>query len=147
MSTSAEENESDGGDDGVPTDWCFTEINANFSGLEASSVHAFHILKFGDLSSSDCSSEEGHFSNPAGDDIPHGYPGDAVRHRGDLGNVTNDSDGNATNSFAFHVIRLGGIVERGITLHAEDDKGAAAQPSVGAGSLVEYGVIGYIKTE
>lgn len=124
---------------------CFTLVEANITMLTPNSAHGFHIHTYGDLSDPAGSSTGGHFTNPAGDDIPHGYPGDKVRHWGDLGNLSTDADGVANFSEVDKVIRLGGVVGRGITIHEENDKGVDSQPSGGSGSRIAYGVIGYAK--
>lgn len=124
---------------------CFTLVEANITMLIPNSAHGFHIHTYGDLSDPAGSSTGGHFTNPSGDEIPHGYPGDKVRHWGDLGNLTTDADGVALFSEVDKVIRLGGVVGRGITIHAENDKGVDEQPSGASGPRVAYGVIGYAK--
>lgn len=125
--------------------WCFTQIDANLTNLTPSHFHGFHIHTYGDISAPDGTSTGGHFSNPAGEDLPHGYPNDQLRHWGDLGNLTTDASGAASYSTVDRVIRLGGIVGRAITIHADEDKGAEEQPSGKAGARVAYGVIGYAK--
>ncbi|CAN8076329.1 unnamed protein product [Agarophyton chilense] len=126
---------------------CYTRITASVSGLSGPS-HGFHIHTYGDLSADDGSSTGGHFTNPAGDDIMHGYPNEAVRHWGDFGNLDVDEDtGIAEYDRVDDVIRLGGVVGRSITIHAENDKGVSEQPSGASGSRVAYCVIGYSNPE
>lgn len=122
---------------------CHTLITASISNLPKSSEHGFHIHSYGDLSVNDGSSTGGHFTNPAGDALPHGLPEDAERHWGDLGNLPADASGNANYSRVDDVIRLGGVIGRGITIHTDSDKGVSEQPTGGAGSRIGFCVIGY----
>lgn len=66
-----------------------------------------------------------------------------MRHWGDFGNLHADKSGNARYDRVDSVITLRGIVGRGITVHAENDKGASAQPSGGAGARIAFCVIGF----
>ncbi|KAI0566701.1 copper-zinc superoxide dismutase CuZn SOD1 [Gracilaria domingensis] len=125
---------------------CFTRVTASVSGLTGP-LHGFHIHTYGDLSEDDGSSTGGHFTNPAGDDIRHGLPDDEVRHWGDFGNLEVGEDGIAEYDRVDDVIRLGGIVGRAITIHAENDKGVDEQPSGASGSRVGYCVIGFSNPE
>lgn len=122
---------------------CYTKISADILDLTPSSEHGFHIHTYGDLSQSNGSSTGGHFTNPAGDDMPHGYPDHSVRHWGDFGNLAANAAGVANYERTDTVIRLGGIVGRSITIHADSDQGVAEQPSGGSGSRIAFGVIGY----
>lgn len=103
--------------------------------------HGFHVHEYGDCSASDGTSAGGHF-NPDGS--PHGGPGDADRHVGDLGNISADSDGTARHDAVDPRIELGGprsIIGRAVILHAgEDDQ--TSQPSGAAGARIACGVIG-----
>ena len=63
----------------------------------------------------------GHF-NPTG--ATHASPTDKVRHAGDLGNITADSDGVAVVDIVDHMIPLHGpqtIVGRSIVVHEKQD--------------------------
>jgi len=72
------------------------KVEGHIDGLPAG-IHGFHIHQFGDCSASNGKSAGGHF-NPEGSE--HGSPTAAVRHVGDLGNITADSTGSANFSFA-----------------------------------------------
>lgn len=122
---------------------CYTRVKATIVNLVASGKHGFHIHTYGDLSKDDGTSTGGHFTNPAGEEIPHGFPVDSERHWGDLGNLEAGANGQAEYDRVDDVIRLGGIVGRAITIHAGDDKGPSEQPSGDAGSRIGYCVIGY----
>ena len=68
----------------------------------------------------------------------------AVRHVGDLGNITVDASGNGSYSRLDRVISLHGvesIIGRAIIVHAGPDD-LKTQPTGGAGARVAYGVIG-----
>ena len=104
-------------------------------------IHGFHIHQFGDCSSGDGKSAGGHF-NPANKD--HGAPSDEIRHAGDLGNITANSDGVAHFDFVDTGISFSGdanIIGRGVILHeAADD--LTSQPTGAAGSRLACGVVG-----
>lgn len=121
---------------------CRVTIAAKLANLTPGS-HGFHIHTYGDMRSSDAASLGGHFSNPAGDDLPHGFPNDAARHWGDFGNVVADSDGFASYGRKDKVITLAGIVGRGMVLHASADLGASEQPSGASGPRQASCVIGF----
>jgi Cu-Zn family superoxide dismutase len=103
--------------------------------------HGFHIHEFGDCSAPDGTSAGGHF-NPF--DAPHGARDAAMRHVGDLGNVTADEDGIAEDDFVDEVIAFDGeasILARGVIVHADADD-LTSQPSGNAGPRVACGVVG-----
>lgn len=126
------------------TSSCYTHINATIYNLTPNAEHGFHVHTFGDLTEKkDGNSTGGHFTNPEGSDIAHGYPDDGVRHWGDFGNLTADADGIANYDRVDDVIRLGAIVGRAITIHADPDEGSLEQPSGNAGSRIGHCVIGY----
>ena len=104
-------------------------------------IHGFHIHQFGDCSSRDGKSAGGHF-NPA--NSAHGAPSDEIRHVGDLGNITANSDGVAHIDFVDTGISLSGdanIIGRGVILHESADD-LTTQPTGAAGSRLACGVIG-----
>lgn len=125
---------------------CYTKISAAVSGL-TNPKHGFHVHTYGDLSFPDGTSTGGHFTNPAGDEIDHGLPNDAVRHWGDFGNLDNDGSGLGTYERVDMVIRLGGVVGRAITIHEDEDQGSGEQPTGAAGARIGYCVIGYSNPE
>src|SRR5690625_66489 len=72
-------------------------MEAKFSGLEPNGTHAIHLHEVGDCSSDDGMSTEGHW-NPTDD--KHGKWEDSDGyHRGDIGNLEADENGNASLSF------------------------------------------------
>lgn len=116
------------------------EVEAVVTGLEPGE-HGFHIHEYGDCSAPDGSSAGGHF-NP--EDSMHGAPDDAVRHVGDLGNVTADSTGEARlEASDMHISFRGkhSIIGRAVVVHAGADD-FTSQPSGAAGPRVACGVIG-----
>lgn len=121
---------------------CLVKISALVRNLTPG-LHGFHIHQFGDIRANDGTSTGGHFKNPADRDVAHGYPDDPSRHWGDFGNLTARPDGIAVYRRVDSVVRLGGIVGRGMIIHALDDKGRGFQPSGAAGSRQAHCVIGY----
>ena len=114
-------------------------IDAEISGL-APGKHGFHIHEYGDCHDSDGTCAGGHF-NPTG--MPHGGPRDAMRHAGDLGNLTADKEGIADFEIKDKVIRLTGdhsILGRGIIIHADPDD-FKTQPSGNSGKRIACGAI------
>lgn len=125
------------------TSRCRIIISATVQGLTPG-AHGFHIHTFGDVRASDGTSTGGHFGNPEGstEGVAHGYPNDAVRHWGDFGNLFVNTKGSASYRRIDQVITLGGIVGRGMIIHASRDKGADFQPTGAAGARVASCVIG-----
>lgn len=121
----------------------FTEENgvvsmtAIISGLETG-VHAIHIHESSDCSSDDGKSAGGHW-NPTAQ--KHGKWGDETGyHKGDIGNITADENGNGTITFSTDEWCIGcgdetkDILGKGIIVHAgADDYG---QPTGNAGGRV-----------
>ena len=106
--------------------------------------HAIHLHQTSDCSSDDATSTGGHW-NP--DNQPHGKWGDEKGyHRGDIGNLTADADGNATLNFKTDQWAIGGddenknIMGRGIIVHQEADD-FTTQPTGAAGARVACGEI------
>lgn len=125
---------------------CRVEITATVHKL-SEGAHGFHIHTFGDVRAADGTSAGGHFTNPGGEDIPHGLPDDRTRHWGDLGNIIANTSGVATYSRIDHVITLDGIIGRAVVIHAIEDQGASQQPTGAAGSRQSTCVIGYANPE
>lgn len=103
--------------------------------------HGFHIHQFGDCSSTDGKSAGGHF-NPDG--VNHGAPTDDLRHVGDLGNITANSDSVAEFEFVDATITMAGgnsILSRAVIIHAGEDD-LISQPTGAAGARLACGVIG-----
>jgi len=121
-----------GADDGV-------RVVADITGLKPGE-HGFHIHEHGDCSAPDGSSAGGHF-NPTG--MPHGGPGAAEHHVGDLGNIKADDSGMAHLDRVYAFLDLNGtnaIVGRGLVVHSDRDD-LASQPTGNAGKRVACGVI------
>ena len=101
----------------------------------------FHIHEAGDCSSGDGMSAKGHF-NPHGK--PHGQPGTAERHAGDLPSLKTGKDGRAKLDVTVEAISIGAgagdIVGRGLIIHAQADD-YKTQPTGNAGARIACGVI------
>lgn len=116
------------------------KVEGHIEGLPAG-AHGFHIHQFGDCSASNGKSAGGHF-NPDGK--KHGSPMAAVRHVGDLGNISADSTGSANFSFVDKIISLTGkrsILSKGVIIHEVADD-LNSQPTGAAGSRLACGVVG-----
>lgn len=108
--------------------------------------HGFHIHEFGDLRRDDATLHGGHFANPFGRKVPHGYPTDARRHWGDLGNLIAWGGGNAKYVRVDSVFNANSIIGRSVVVHAGEDIGVFGQPSGDSGSRVASCVIGFANT-
>lgn len=120
------------------------KVHAEISGLKEGK-HGFHIHQYGDCTAEDRTSAGGHY-NPY--NKQHGAPTDAERHMGDMGNLTFNTDGNATLDYVDSVIELNGpnsIIGRGIIIHGGADD-FTSQPSGAAGPRMACGVIGVANT-
>lgn len=118
-------------------------VSAEMTGL-SEGKHGFHIHQYGNCSALDGGSAGGHF-NPY--DKPHGGPGDAERHVGDLGNISASEDGTATLELIDTLLTFHGessIIGRGMVVHAAEDD-LISQPTGDAGARVACGVIGVKK--
>src|SRR5262245_23254914 len=114
-------------------------VVADLTGLSAGD-HGFHIHEKGDCSAPDGTSAGGHF-NPGSK--PHGAPGAAEHHAGDLGNIAADAGGKAHLDQIFPFLTLSGadtIVGRGLIVHAAADD-LKTQPTGNAGGRQACGVI------
>ena len=107
-------------------------------------VHAIHIHEKADCSSPDGKSSGGHW-NPTAQ--PHGKWGDEKGyHKGDIGNITADTNGNATKTFytAQWCIGCGDpekdILGKAIIVHQGTDD-LTSQPTGNAGGRVSCGGI------
>ena len=118
-------------------------MKADFSGL-SEGEHAIHIHENADCSADDGTSAGGHW-NPT--DEQHGKWGSSDGyHRGDIGNMTADADGNATMEFTTDEWCIGcddeemNIIGHGVIVHDGADD-FTSQPSGDAGSRVSCGEI------
>tara|TARA_R110000868_G_scaffold298211_2_gene558447 strand:- start:137 stop:712 length:576 start_codon:yes stop_codon:yes gene_type:complete len=113
-------------------------MTAIIDGLEAG-VHAIHIHESSDCSSDDGKSAGGHWNPTA---KQHGKWGDeAGYHKGDIGNLTADENGNGTITFSTDEWCIGcddktkDILGKGVIVHAGADD-FTSQPSGAAGARV-----------
>ena len=110
-------------------------------GLKPEQEHGMHIHEVGDCSSGDGMSTKGHF-NPFGK--PHGHPGSAERHAGDLPSLKADKAGRAKVDIELEVITVSpgpaSIIGRGLIVHADPDD-YKTQPTGNAGARIACGVI------
>ena len=110
-------------------------------GLKPEQEHGLHIHEVGDCSSGDGMSAKGHF-NPLGK--PHGHPGSAERHAGDLPALKANKAGRANVQVDLDLITVtpgpASIVGRGLIVHAAPDD-YKTQPTGNAGARIACGVI------
>lgn len=110
-------------------------------GLKPGQEHAMHIHEVGDCSSGDGMSTKDHF-NPYGK--PHGHPGRAERHAGDLPSLQANKDGRAKVETDLDVITVrpgpASIIGRGLIVHADPDD-YKTQPTGNSGARIACGVI------
>ncbi|MFG6685547.1 superoxide dismutase family protein [Mariniflexile sp. HNIBRBA6329] len=116
---------------------------ATVSGLEPGE-HAIHIHESSDCSSSDGKSTGGHW-NPT--NLPHGKWGaETGYHKGDIGNLIADENGDASISISTNEWCIGcddetkNIIGKGIIVHAGVDD-FTTQPTGDAGGRVSCGGI------
>lgn len=117
-------------------------VTGRISGLKPDSTHGFHIHEHGDCSAPDAASAGGHF-NPG--QQPHGHPGSAPHHAGDMPNQHADASGVVTVDEVVPGIELGtggdtDILDGAVIVHAQPDD-YASQPSGAAGARIACGVI------
>lgn len=131
-------------DSNVKGEVTFTEedgevkMTAMLSGL-AEGEHAIHLHETADCSAADGSSTGGHW-NPTNE--PHGkWEASEGYHKGDIGNFTADSEGNATVEFSTDEWCIGcedenkNILGKGVIVHQGVDD-YTSQPSGAAGARV-----------
>lgn len=110
-------------------------------GLKPGQEHGLHIHEVGDCSSGDGLSAKGHF-NPYGK--PHGHPGSAERHAGDLPALKANKAGRANVQIDLDIITVtpgpASIIGRGLIVHADPDD-YKTQPTGNAGARIACGVI------
>ena len=116
-------------------------VAADVSGLRPNGEFGFHVHELGDCSSGDGMSAKGHF-NPFGK--PHGHPGSAERHAGDLPSLKSDASGTARLTVEVDTISVGSgpanIVGRGLIVHVQPDD-FKTQPTGNAGARSACAVI------
>ena len=110
-------------------------------GLKPGQEHGLHIHEAGDCSSGDGMSTKGHF-NPLGK--PHGHPGSAERHAGDLPALKANKAGRANVQVDLDIITVtpgpASVIGRGLIVHADPDD-YKTQPTGNAGARIACGVI------
>lgn len=109
-------------------------------GLKPGQKHGLHIHEGSDCSG-DAMGAKGHF-NPYGK--PHGIPGSAERHAGDLPNLEANKRGRANVHYDADIITLtpgpANIIGRTLVVHAGPDD-FRAQPTGNSGGRIACGVI------
>lgn len=120
------------------------KVTADIEGLAPGTKHGFHIHEYGDCSKPDGSSAGGHY-NPEGH--AHAGPDAAMRHAGDLGNLTADASGKAHLELTLANVSVAGrknpVLGRGVIVHKDTDD-LKSQPTGAAGARIGCGVIGVV---
>ena len=115
-------------------------VSAKVAGLPPG-PHGFHIHEKGDCSAPDAMSAGGHFNPTA---KPHGDPGAAEHHGGDMPMLTADASGNATLEATIDTVTIGGgaadIIGRAVVIHKDPDD-FKTQPAGNSGARLACGVI------
>ena len=110
-------------------------------GLRPGQEHGMHIHEVGDCGSGDGMSTRDHF-NPLG--RPHGHPGSAQRHAGDLPSLKANNEGRGKVEIDLDIITLtpgpASIIGRGLIVHADADD-YKTQPTGNSGARIACGVI------
>lgn len=119
-----------------------TKFVFRLRGFPREGAHGCHVHAHGDLRDG-CDSTCSHYNPTAS---AHGGRTSKYRHKGDLGNITADSEGNCEEQFIADV-RLQDIVGRTLLIHAgADDLGrggdAGSRSTGNAGKRLACGVIG-----
>lgn len=120
------------------------QVVVHIEGVTPNKKHGFHVHQYGDCSAPDGTSAGGHY-NPSG--MSHGAPVDAMRHKGDLGNVSSNNKGVVDTTFTDLHLKLNGpdaIIGRSMILHKDEDD-LKTQPTGNAGARIACGVIGIAK--
>lgn len=104
--------------------------------------HGLHVHEKGDCTDSKAASAGGHFNPGAAEH--HGGPDTAVRHGGDLGNITVDASGKGTLDVTVHGLSLDGasdaVTGRAIVVHEKIDD-LKSDPAGNSGARIGCGVI------
>ncbi|KAJ3062263.1 hypothetical protein HDU98_001857 [Podochytrium sp. JEL0797] len=119
-------------------------------GLEAGSMHGFHIHAYGDASDASGLAMGGHF-NPT--NAPHGCSPtpnliSPSTHYGDLGSITADTTGRVSTTWTSSSLSLsdptnpGFLLGRGFILHSQKDD-CTTQPTGNAGARLAQGVVAF----
>lgn len=119
-------------------------MKAKFTGLKPGGTHAIHLHEVGDCNSADGMSTKGHW-NPTDD--PHGkWDASDGYHKGDIGNLKADEDGNASLTFETDQWCIGcaddekNIIGKAVIVH-EDADDFKSQPTGDAGGRIACGEI------
>lgn len=116
-------------------------VAGEVTGLRPGQEHGFHIHEAGDCSSGDGMSAKGHY-NPQ--KKPHGQPGSAERHAGDMPSLKADANGKAKVDATLDIITVSpgptGVVGKGLIVHAQPDD-YKTQPTGNAGARLACAVI------
>ena len=117
-------------------------ITGVIGGLKPGQQAAFHVHERGNCSAVDASSAGDHF-NPTRQ--PHGGPGTAAHHLGDMENLQADARGRSNVDIHLRGVTLGGgaandIAGRALIVHANPDD-HRSQPAGNAGARVACAVI------
>lgn len=120
----------------------FVTFEAKLTGLKPG-VHGIHIHEKADCSAADASSAGGHW-NPT--HVKHGKWTDAEHHKGDIGNITADENGNASITLKTDEWCIGcgdankDILGKGLIVHANPDD-YTTQPTGNAGGRIACSAI------
>jgi len=100
--------------------------------------HGVHIHEKGDCSDPKATSAGGHYNPAAG--AHHGGLNTAVRHGGDLGNMTVDSSGKGTLDVDVPGLSIGEVIGKAVVVHEKQDD-LQTDPAGNSGARVACGVL------
>jgi superoxide dismutase, Cu-Zn family len=116
------------------------KISANLKGLRPNSKHGFHVHQKGVCEGPDYKSAGDHY-NP--DAMKHGKPGTEHHHKGDLGNLVTNANGEINQVIMLPKSELNNIESwtgKSLLIHAKADD-FKSQPSGDSGARIACGLI------
>lgn len=112
-------------------------VTADFKGLKPNTKLGFHIHQNGVCEGPDYKTAGDHY-NPT--QMKHGSPDATQRHKGDMGNLQTDKNGNAKMTITLNETTLEEIMGKSVLVHASADD-FKTQPSGNSGARIACGLV------